>query len=466
MFSVCHSAYGKEKLAFTNITVIIEGQSDSLKDGDSVVLKCFKYGLHNSGNDFCITQSSTVINNRYSFKITGILHPVTTLVSYFRKGRSIGNVPGEYFTEPGDSINILDKGDSIEPYNQIFTGKGAAKYTCQNYLIIQGNTFSKEYPHYTKVDQARVYGLDSLCKQELRYLTTYKEKISKYAYSNLEVSAIAYCECSKYQGHNLVRSISNFPFENEKFQRKLNQLISDTSTGIVFSGKIYFYVTQKYRYDSLTNQHRIIDFKARYLYIKQHYQGIVREQLICQLLSENAKDLNYCIEDALNYIFEPSFKKMLQTVKSKIGIGQIAYNFSLRDTNSQSHNLSNYRDSVVVLDFWFTGCTNCRQLAPFMDSIEKCYMGKNVKFVTISIDVDSSVWKRSLIDGKYTSSLSTNLFTNGLGENTVIIERYNVKAHGYPTIILIDKQGRMAETPIDPRLDKGSDLKDLINKLM
>jgi thiol-disulfide isomerase/thioredoxin len=117
-----------------------------------------------------------------------------------------------------------------------------------------------------------------------------------------------------------------------------------------------------------------------------------------------------------------------------------------------------------VIDFWFTGCGNCRLLAPFMKKIETLYISKNVQFITISIDKDSSIWKKSIIEGKYTSGMTLNLFTNGLGEEEPVIAKYYIRS--YPTIVLIDKQGRIAATPVDPRLDKGKDLINLIDKLM
>ena len=64
----------------------------------------------------------------------------------------------------------------------------------------------------------------------------------------------------------------------------------------------------------------------------------------------------------------------------------------------------------------------------------------------------------------YTSEHSINLYTEGKADLHPMISHYLIKA--YPTIILVDKNGKLCEHPINPRLDDGANLVSLINKAL
>jgi thiol-disulfide isomerase/thioredoxin len=173
---------------------------------------------------------------------------------------------------------------------------------------------------------------------------------------------------------------------------------------------------------------------------------------------------NNCITDALQYVSYPPFRRLTLDIRRHSGKGMPGYNFSLPDTSHCFHRLSDYRSMVVVMDFWYTGCGNCKQLAPFLAKVEQSFTGKKVIFLTVSIDKDFSLWKRSILQGEYTSLSTLNLFTNGAGGEAPVITQNNI--HGYPTLLVIDRQGKMGDSPIDPRLDGGSDLAAQIDHLL
>ena len=66
------------------------------------------------------------------------------------------------------------------------------------------------------------------------------------------------------------------------------------------------------------------------------------------------------------------------------------------------------------------------------------------------MDKDKSVWAKSILSGKYTSSETINLYTNGFGRSHPFIQNYNFKA--YPSQILIGKNGELI-TSSPPRPD-------------
>ena len=123
--------------------------------------------------------------------------------------------------------------------------------------------------------------------------------------------------------------------------------------------------------------------------------------------------------------------------------------------------LSDFTGKVVVLDFYFTGCRACKVLAPIMEKLEYEFKGKQVIFIAISIDRNKSTWLSSVNQNLYSSPLSLNLFTSGNGADDPVIKHYNINS--YPTLILINKDGRIGSNPQSPLMDEGRDLKKLIN---
>jgi thiol-disulfide isomerase/thioredoxin len=113
----------------------------------------------------------------------------------------------------------------------------------------------------------------------------------------------------------------------------------------------------------------------------------------------------------------------------------------LIDVHSKHVKLSDYKGKVVVLDFWFTGCTNCMKFFQGELSAAERHFERdsNVVFVSICIDKDKNTWLRSLEKGKYASKISTNLYTNGLGDQHPIIKAFNVVS--YPQPIVLDRMG-------------------------
>ena len=68
-------------------------------------------------------------------------------------------------------------------------------------------------------------------------------------------------------------------------------------------------------------------------------------------------------------------------------IGKSAPEFTLRTLDgSKSYSLSDFRGSVVLVDFWASWCAPCKRSLPRLAQIERSH--KNVRVVTINIDDD------------------------------------------------------------------------------
>lgn len=128
------------------------------------------------------------------------------------------------------------------------------------------------------------------------------------------------------------------------------------------------------------------------------------------------------------------FGKHLSKILNAPKIGTLAPDFTLNDKTGKDVSLSDFTGKYVVLDFWGTWCGYCIRGIPKMKEYYSKYQDK-IEFVSIGCNDTKQVWLRAI--DKYQLNW-INLFT----ENQEIADKYGVE--GYPTKIIIDKEGKIA----------------------
>ena len=69
--------------------------------------------------------------------------------------------------------------------------------------------------------------------------------------------------------------------------------------------------------------------------------------------------------------------------------GNLAPDFTITDIEGKKLALSDYRGKVVLLDFWATWCTPCREEIPHFVEMQQKYGPKGFQVVGISMDDDA-----------------------------------------------------------------------------
>ncbi len=107
--------------------------------------------------------------------------------------------------------------------------------------------------------------------------------------------------------------------------------------------------------------------------------------------------------------------------------------FTLADNNGKQVSLSDFKGQYVVLDFWGTWCGYCvKEIPKFKEYCLK--YSKKAEFISINCRDDKSSWIRAI--EKYEMDWK-NLFAT----NDETADKYGVT--GYPTKLLIDKEGKI-----------------------
>jgi thiol-disulfide isomerase/thioredoxin len=114
--------------------------------------------------------------------------------------------------------------------------------------------------------------------------------------------------------------------------------------------------------------------------------------------------------------------------------------------------LSDFKGKYVYIDVWATWCGPCRAEIPFLKKTEEKYEGKNIAFVSISVDVqkDFDKWKKFVAEKQLGG---VQLFADK-DWNSDFMKSYSINS--IPRFILIDPSGKVvsadAARPSDSKL--------------
>jgi len=118
----------------------------------------------------------------------------------------------------------------------------------------------------------------------------------------------------------------------------------------------------------------------------------------------------------------------------------VAPNWSLISLKDKTVNLSDYKGELVLIDFFYKSCYPCMLALPALQNLHEKYNNKGLKIIGIDPydtkekdDIDNFLAKRGVT------------YTVLLGGKEVSKE-YHVS--GYPTIYLIDKEGKIISTQV------------------
>ena len=362
-----------------------------------------------------------------------------------------------YLFENGDIINFTlgTKG------NILFKGKGSEKLNCQfqMYMIepLSAGFVYRAVDYNNNGEMLKKLILqDSLIdlgiKQRITILNSYKKQLDIITYKLLYLDAIG--SATYIPLSNITGNCYLFPEEVNHLQKYYNIYLKKNQLPLIDSNYIAesaYYADmlfeKEFNYFRLNSKNKFYSkgdsFKEIYNQLKLHYSGKLRDKLlyICfeKLNKYYSNESLPFVEDALKIMKNEIYITLLKKFAEK---EDHLYPFELPDDKGYQHKLSDFRGKVLIIDFWFTGCSACAILNTFMTPIiSKFKNNRNVQFISICVDQNKNMWLNSLNTGKYTTKNELNLYTNSLGQQHPMIQFHNLI--GFPRQLIIGKKGEI-----------------------
>ena len=157
------------------------------------------------------------------------------------------------------------------------------------------------------------------------------------------------------------------------------------------------------------------------------------------------------IANSIDSTFNKEGTKKYETLK-KLGKGSAAPTFDYENVTGGKTSLESLKGKFVYIDVWATWCSPCIAEIPALKEVEKEYHGRNIEFVSISIDnrKDFEKWKKMVADKELKG---VQLCADHAWESDFV---KSFAIDGIPRFILIDSEGKIvnadAPRPSDEKL--------------
>jgi len=341
------------------------------------------------------------------------------------------------YVRPGDSIRV-----NINPseFDETIKYKGskassflAAKYLLEDNLDLR-ELYSLEEPDFlTAVDQAsaQMNGLlDSI--GECAFKTEQKRVISLQWASK----KLSYKKYYTNLGNGEIElSVNYFKFM-EDIDINDPSFLEDNNSYNFLKTYVSSNVSTDFDHELLSN----FDFIAR-TFNNQTTKDKIAYDLLKDFIKNEVLEDGDVIMEAYKSLQSDSIKynelNDLRIEMATFNTGRPAFDFTYPNVNGDSISLSDFVGSLVYVDVWATWCGPCKREIPHLLELEKEYHGKNIIFLSVSVDEekDYDTWKNMLVEKEMGG---VQLFASGWSK---IAKDY--KINGIPRFMLFDSNGNI-----------------------
>lgn len=317
--------------------------------------------------------------------------------------------------------------------------------------------------------------IDSLTRIELDYLEEFDavQKLPEWFF-DFETADLQYFAMSIKLGQPVLLGFLNGskvmpPDDYYAFSKEL-PLQNEKAIGSMYyflSLKDYFTEVwepehQKNYPDSLKYVHWYDDMV---LYAHSLFSPYISDILLAMEL-DYLIDVNRISEDKysilIDAINDPALKKYLESHyinKEILKPGDDAPGFYLKNLENKYCSLTDFRDSIIYISFWSTGCKPCLKEIPEENRLVDVFSHEKVKIISICMSSYEESWRN--VSEKY-QLRTINLFSNQNWEK-ILEESYDIKS--FPHYVIIGKNGKIIENKtIRPSAGAEEMIKSIISK--
>lgn len=371
----------------------------------------------------------------------------------------------DIYLEPSFNLSIKTDTKNIDS-TLIFTGKGLSENTFllgKSHLLKSFQKYN-DYKHVGSLTEvAFLQKMDSVKQTKLTFLNNTNDLSNTFKL--LEVNDINYSwgnQLNNFEGSKrYISKDKSFKVSNGYYNYK-NNLLKENDNLLGSRNYVEFFseyandLTQKaYKKDSL------IDYSQTQLRFIS--DSIKNQELKNILLFKDAQYSITYVDDIDLY-----YKTYMRASTNKENNAKIETTYLALKKVSKGNpsplfvdyenykggttSLKDLKGKFVYIDVWATWCGPCKREIPYLKKIEKAYHGKNIAFVSMSVDTKNAheAWRKMIKEKKLGG---IQLFSDKNWKSKFVTD-YMIK--GIPRFILIDPQGNIvssnAPRPSSPKL--------------
>lgn len=209
-----------------------------------------------------------------------------------------------------------------------------------------------------------------------------------------------------------------------------------------------------------------IFLKKQTIFNKRNIQKATNENQLSEEIKKTKDSIFLSIPKELDKTFVKLFQErtaaefaelehfMKQLFENKKLNGTFSPSFDFENHKGGTSKLEDFKGKYVYVDVWATWCVPCRGEIPHLKKTEEAFHGKNIEFVSISIDQqkDNAEWQK-FVTKKQLGGVQLRADKEW---NSDFVKAYKINA--IPHFILIDPEGKIvnanAPRPSSPELPK------------
>lgn len=374
----------------------------------------------------------------------------------------LGRERTEIYLEKGKNLTVnLDAKDFDESLSYSGDLSNENNYLASKYLWNEKHSdykelFSLEEEEFMAKLNSDQKAMDSLYSSHKINNDSFKNQLNQeekyYRAASIEnyVDAHRYFTGSEdYQvGGNFYSSLDNINFKDTLAYR--NSVAYQNMLEAHFNRLV-----NEETYESGDNDHTLLFLKK---VDSDLPSGYAKERIMGEYLTYGLKP-DKDLDEAFNIYknANPNAKELANLTErynklKTITEGNPSPTFTYENHKGGTTSLEDLKGKYAYIDVWATWCGPCLREIPALKETEKNYHGKNIQFVSISIDEpkDYEKWKE-MVTAK--ELVGTQLMADNNWKSE-FVEKYGIL--GIPRFILIDPQGNIvsadAPRPSDPQL--------------
>lgn len=371
-----------------------------------------------------------------------------------------GRESSTMYLNQGDVINMTLNTEEFDE-SISYTGLGSEKnnYLAKKYMNSEQNApgfedfFGLIEDDFTNINS-------KIFKEEVDFLMASAIKDENFIES--EKKALKYSflsNISNYKEYYEYVSKESDITVSEEFYSKLN--------GFNYTNESDYKAYDSYR--TIVANHYLSDYddeeglRSTFAEINKIESEYIKNQLLNSFrygFSPNRADLDVFYSLLMETSTDAEYKEKITEKYEKIRVltpGNESPEFAYPDRNGDVISLDDLKGNYVYVDVWATWCGPCKREIPYLKELTKEYEGKDIKFVSISIDEvkDKNKWL-AMMDEKEMEGVQ--LFADK-DWSSDFVTAYAIE--GIPRFILIDKEGNIVsadvERPSNPKLKEKFD---------